>query len=264
MIAESRSSDGNSMSRPTQERDRAVFNPSDYKLDVIPTQMWLGVRKKWRHEVEIYVGTIGPSWRGAKLILQQARHSAIPLMPTVPMCDKAKKANHNTELFDPATVDYSNKAITLYRILIPKLNFDLSTEFRNSAPDNAFELWRLLNRKLDPPRADVEFHLINDIRKHARTPRARFEQTVRFIAFLETKRREFGVETGTNLDPTILGEVLGAAMDEDTVGRIEDAGTSIKHYDARKTFCQNRFMRMQSRIAALPKDSDKMVYGVDI
>ena len=93
-------------------------------------------------------------------------------------------------------------------------------------------MWRLLNRKLDPPRADVELHLINDFRKHARTSCANFEHIVRFIAFLETHRREFGVETGTNLDPTILGEVLGAAMDEDTVGRIEDFGKSIKDYDA--------------------------------
>ena len=83
----------------------------------------------------------------------------------------------------------------LYRILIPKLNFDPSTEFCNSAPDNGFGLWRLLNRKLDPPRADVEFHFISDIRKHARTTCASFEQTVRFITFLESKRREFGVET---------------------------------------------------------------------
>ena len=173
LIAEARASDSSSMSRPNQERDRPVFNPRDYKLDVIPTTMSLGVWKKWRHEVEMYVDTIGPSWRGVKLVLQQARHSAIPLMPTVPSMDdvfqKAKKANHDIEPFDPATVDYATKAVTLYRILTPKMNFDLSTEFLNSAPDNGFELWRLFNRKLDPRRVDVEFHLINDIRKHART-----------------------------------------------------------------------------------------------
>ena len=123
-----------------------------------------------------------------------------------------------------------------------------------------------MQRKLDLPRADVEFHLINYIRKHARTSCANFEQTVRFIAFLESKRREFGVETGTSLDTTVLGEVLGAAMDEDTVGRIEDAGKCIKDYTECKIFCENRHMRMQSRLAGktLPKDSDKMVYGVDM
>ena len=106
--------------------------------------MLLGVWKKWRHEVHIFVDTIGPSWRGVKLVLQQARHSAVPLEPTVPsmynVWQIAKKANNHVEPFDPATVDYATKAVTLYRILIPKPNFDLSTEFRNSTPDNGFEL----------------------------------------------------------------------------------------------------------------------------
>ena len=55
-------------------------------------------------------------------------------------------------------------------------------------------------------------------------------------------------------------------MDEDTVGRIEDSGKSIKDYDTCKMFCDNRCMFMQSRIAGttLPKGSDKMVYGFDI
>ena len=256
--------------KPFQERDRSVFDPRDYKIETIPTQMSLGVWKKWRHEVEIYVDTIGPSWRGIKLVMQHARHSAVPLAPTVagmePLWLAAMKANDGIAPFDPALVDYATKAVTLYRLLVPKLNFDLSTEFRNSAPDNGFELWRLLQRKLDPPRADVEFHLVNDIRKHARTSCANFDQAVRFIAFLESKRREFGVETGTSLDTTVLGEVLGAAMDEDTVGRIEDAGKSIKDYDDCKLFCENRHMRIQSRVAGktLPKDKDSMVYGVDM
>ena len=93
-------------------------------------------------------------------------------------------------LFDPSFVHYAVKAVTFYRMFAPKLNFDLSTEFRNSATDNGFELWRLLNRKLDPPRADVEFHLTNDMTKHARKSCASFEQTVRSIAFLETNKRE--------------------------------------------------------------------------
>ena len=59
-ISEARAAEGSSLSRPTQERDRPVFDPRDYKLDVILSQMSLGVWKKWRHEVEIYVDTIGP------------------------------------------------------------------------------------------------------------------------------------------------------------------------------------------------------------
>ena len=61
------------------ERDRSVFDPRDYNIDFLPSLFALGVWKKWRHEVEIYIETIGPSLRGVKLLLQQARHSTTPL-----------------------------------------------------------------------------------------------------------------------------------------------------------------------------------------
>ena len=70
---------------------------------------------------------------------------------------------------------------------MPKMNLDLSTEFRNSSPDNGFVLWHLLNRKLDPPRADWAFHWTNDVRKHARTNCVDFGQTAQLIAMLEGK-----------------------------------------------------------------------------
>ena len=82
---------------------------------------------------------------------------------------------------------------------------------------------------------------------------------------MESKKREFGVETGKSLVVVVFGEVLGAALDEDTMGRLEDGGISIKDYEAVKVWTENRHMRLQSRAAgkAMPKDSDKMVYGVD-
>ena len=46
-------------------------------------------------------------------------------------------------LFDPVIFDYAGKCATLYRMLVPKLDIELATEFRNSAPDNGFELWSL-------------------------------------------------------------------------------------------------------------------------
>ena len=61
--------------------------------------------------------------------------------------ERAAKANKGQPPADPL-FDFIRKAATLYRMVVPKLNLDLSTEFRNSAPDSGFELWRLLNRKL--------------------------------------------------------------------------------------------------------------------
>ena len=57
-----------------QERGRPIFDPRDYKLEVLPFTLSLGAWKRWKHELEIYLDTIGPSWRGVKLVLQQARH----------------------------------------------------------------------------------------------------------------------------------------------------------------------------------------------
>ena len=110
-------------------------------------------------------------------------------MPLVPTCAsmsevfrKAKEASRGEDPYDHMLFDYPATALTLYRMLVPKLNFDLSTEFHNSVPENGFELWQLLNHKLAPPRADFEFHLTNDIRKHARTSCTSFEQTVKSIS----------------------------------------------------------------------------------
>ena len=55
--------------------------------------------------------------------------------------DRACAANHGTDPSDAGIFDYSAKASVLYRMLVPELNLDLSIEFRNSSPDNGFELW---------------------------------------------------------------------------------------------------------------------------
>ena len=132
------------------------------------------------------------------MLLEQARHSPTPLEPNrIAMSGiiaRATKANSGVEPTSDVVFDFPGTASTLYRMLVPKLNLDLSTEFRNSAPDNGFELWRLLNRKLDPPQADLALHLTNNLRKHARTNCADFPQTVRFISMFEQKRHEFQVK----------------------------------------------------------------------
>ena len=58
------------------ERDRPVSDPPDYKIDILPSQFALGIWKKWRHEVEIYIGTIGPA--GAESNCSCSRHAIRP------------------------------------------------------------------------------------------------------------------------------------------------------------------------------------------
>ena len=54
-------------------RDRNVFDPLDFKIAGLHDEPSLGVFKKWRHDVELYFETIGPSWRGGSGILQLAK-----------------------------------------------------------------------------------------------------------------------------------------------------------------------------------------------
>ena len=82
---------------------------------------------------------------------------------------------------------------------------------------------------------------------------------------LEQERREFQVEIDEPPDPVVLCEVLGAAIDEDTMSRIEDAGKiAIRDNEAVKLYVEQRHTKLTSRAAgkAIPKDSDKIVYGV--
>ena len=135
------------------ERDRSVFDPRDYKMDSLPSQFALGVWKKWRHGVEIYIDTVGPSWRGVKLLLQQARHSTTPLEPDREsmsgIIERAAKANKGQPPVDPL-FDFTTKAVTLYQMLWPQLNLNLSTEFRYSAPDNGFETLEASQQEAGP------------------------------------------------------------------------------------------------------------------
>ena len=68
-------------------------------------------------------------------MLQQTRHSTEPLAPNrTSMGDtirRAVEANKDHPIFDVDSFDFPGKAVTLYRLITPKLNMDLSTEFRN-------------------------------------------------------------------------------------------------------------------------------------
>ena len=252
-----------------QPRDRQIFDPREYKIESLSASPTLAAFKKWRADVEIYIDTIGPSWKGIKNVLQQVRHSSAVLVPTAAsMLESVNRAKAISKglVIDDVTMEWSEKAGALYKLLLPKLNIDLSTEYRNAASENGFELWRLINRKMDPPRADLDFHLINGIQRLARSNCVDFAQTVRFVNHLETRKLEFQTETGSVLDPEVLARVLSSAMDEDTHSRIEDTpGVDVKVYSEAKQWIESRDVKLKSRQAGkmVPKESDKMVYGVD-
>ena len=75
-----------------------------------------------------YIDSIEPSWRGGKLLLRQAQHSPTPRDPSrVTMSgvvERAHKANAGVDSIDEMLFDFLGKASTLYRMLVPKSNFD--------------------------------------------------------------------------------------------------------------------------------------------
>ena len=118
---------------------------------------------------------------------------------------------------------------------MPKLDVTLSTELRQTGTSNGFELFRQILRKLDPPMSDPTFHLENELRALSGTPVAKdFPQTVRFVHFLESKIKDYLMETGEIFSNEDACRVLSKVVDEDTVGRLEDAHISLRNYQACK------------------------------
>ena len=106
---------------------------------------------------------------------------------------------------------------------MPKLSVSLSTELRQVGSPNGFELFRQLTQKLDPPRADSDFHLANELRSCAPPqPCKDFAQTVRFIKYFDQKQLDYTTETGNKFPDGDAARVLSQAIDEDTMGRVDD------------------------------------------
>ena len=117
---------------PRPDRERQIFDPRDYKIAEIGDKVSLAGFKKWRHEVEMYIDTIGPSWAGVSKVLKQTKHSEGELRTLAALdatIDKASKLNGDVDPIDRVHFDFNVKTDLLYKMLSPKLNLDLSSEF---------------------------------------------------------------------------------------------------------------------------------------
>ena len=171
---------------------------------------------------------------------------------------------------DPIVVEgfnFASKSDALYKLIMPRLNTDMATEFKQVGQGNGFELWRALNRKIDPPRSDVAFHMKSEIKKLGETDCKDWTQSVRFVNFLVNRVKEYKLETGDVYDPEDLAHIVQTALDEDTLGKLEDADIDCKDYEAGKKWILERDQKHRARgkstwSAAKPPSSDAMVYGV--
>ena len=58
-----------------------------------------------------------------------------------------------------------------------------------------------------------------------------FGQTCRFLTFLEQKRKHYLLEIGAAFPLADSARVLVSVVDEDTMGRLEDAKVTLEDYE---------------------------------
>ena len=201
------------------------------KIPDLPAAPSMAVFKKWRHDFELFLETIGSSWKGVTAVLRASRLYEQTFekdqLPEV----EALSAKHEPKA---PTLDYSFdfdlKTDALYKLLMPRLPVALATEFRQVGQTNGFELYRRLVQKLDPPRADASFHLSNEIRGLGASNLCKdFAHTVQFVKFLDSRMDEYRTETGEVFPDSDAARVLAQAIDEDEMGRVEDTeGLDLK------------------------------------
>ena len=88
-----------------------------------------------------------------------------------------------------------------------------------------------------------------------------FPGTTKFLNFLEGKRKVFLLETGSFFPLKDSAHVLSSVLDEDTLGRVEDAEIELTNYNALKVWIERREVKLKSR-GKVAKDPNAMVYGV--
>ena len=147
-------------------RDRNPFDARDYKIHDLESNPTLASSKKWKHDVELFVDTFGPSWTGAASLLRHCRlidsifDRDTGLSEVIAVCTRIE----GKEPLQEYGFEFEAKADALYKLLMPRLNVALATEFRQIGSSNGFELYRQIARKLEPPKSDNTFTLQNELR----------------------------------------------------------------------------------------------------
>ena len=128
---------------------------------------------------------------------------------------------------------------------------------------NGFELFRQLVRKLDPPKVDVAFDMKAEIEGFGKHVCSNFGQTARFFAILDTRVRDYALETGLAFPLESLASVMQRAADTDTAGRLDEAGVGLSDFAKVAEWIHKRESKLRARGGAgSGKGVDAMVYGV--
>ena len=161
-------SDGGKGGFASGPRERNIYDVRDYKIADLEKGASTASFKKWKHDLELFVETIGSSWSGVTSLLRHCRlyedgeFNADALDSVAALATKVEKHEPAINQF---LFKFEEKADALYKLVMPRLPVDLATEFRQTGGvTNGFGLFCKLASKLDPARCDNAFHLANEIR----------------------------------------------------------------------------------------------------
>ena len=105
---------------------------------------------------------------------------------------------------------------------------------------------------MDPPKADVAFDMKAEIEVLGKHVCSNFGQTAHFLDMLDTRVRDYSLETGLAFSPDSLASIMRRAVDTDTADRKVEEW--IRKRESR--------LRAQGGGAVAGKGPDAMVYGM--
>ena len=165
-VSESGAAGGGGPSTGGTARERNVFDPRDYKLPELSEKASVAALRKWRHEVDVFTETIGPSWAGVGSLLASSRMLALEFTSSqlTEVIRLVKQVNHGQSQVKDWEFDFATKSDIFYKLLMPKLPLELATDLRQVGTSKGFERYRRVVRKIDPPKENDAFHMGNEIR----------------------------------------------------------------------------------------------------
>ena len=215
---------------------KGLIDTRDYKVPQMPENCTVEQFKKWRHDATVFLEAHA-KWKGAKKILHLTRLGTVEVNEE--QFDKAVKKAQDDHLAETSkdlipdlrTWSFAERSRELYQLISVKLNSSTFADYKDEDDMNGFELWRQLNKKLDPLRKDVAFHLELAIQAMASTRETNFDGTYNRMLEIEKAARNYKSLIGEPVDEKLLGRVLYAITDDDTTEKIDkdDSGVPDKN-----------------------------------
>ena len=222
--------------RADDRRGKSLVDSRDYKVSQMPESCNAEQFKKWRHDAVVFLEA-HPRWKGARRVLAHLRkqtkavdHKALYEAITAANVDSFDETGE--EVIVPGEWQFLDRSRELYQLLSVKLSSSYFADYKDEEGMNGFELYRQLNKALDPIRQDVAFHLRLRIQNMGAVKEESFEKTYLRMGELEKLSREYKATVGEPVKNELLASTLYAFADDETTNTIDkDESMDKEHED---------------------------------